>query len=48
MFLSPKTIEHHERNVYRTLGIHSRPELSEAVARLHHGVAHHAGSIAEL
>ena len=34
MFLSPKTIEYHLRNVYRKLGVHSRPELSEAMARL--------------
>ena len=27
MFLSPKTIEYHLRNIYRKLGIHSRPEL---------------------
>jgi DNA-binding CsgD family transcriptional regulator len=35
MFFSPKTIEYHLRNVYRKLGVHSRPELAEAVARLH-------------
>ena len=34
MFLSPKTIEYHLRNVYRKLGVHSRPELSEAMTRL--------------
>ena len=35
MFLSPKTIEYHLRNVYRKLGIHSREELSDVMARLH-------------
>jgi DNA-binding CsgD family transcriptional regulator len=35
MFLSPKTIEYHLRNVYRKLAVRSRPELTEAVARLH-------------
>ena len=34
MFLSPKTIEYHLRNVYRKLAVRSRPELSQAVARL--------------
>ena len=33
MFLSPKTIEYHLRNVYRKLGVRSREELSEAMAR---------------
>src|SRR5207244_4380040 len=34
MFLSPKTIEYHLRNIYRKLDVRSRPELSDAVARL--------------
>ena len=32
MFLSPKTIEYHVRNVYRKLGVRSRPELAHALA----------------
>jgi DNA-binding CsgD family transcriptional regulator len=35
MFLSPKTIEYHLRNVYRKLGVRSRAELSQAMERLH-------------
>ena len=34
MFLSPKTIEYHLRHVYQKLGVRSRPELADAVARL--------------
>jgi DNA-binding CsgD family transcriptional regulator len=34
MFLSPKTIEYHLRNVYRKLDVRSRAELSESMARL--------------
>src|SRR6202035_4403806 len=32
MFLSPKTIEYHLRHVYLKLGIHSREELTRAMA----------------
>jgi DNA-binding CsgD family transcriptional regulator len=35
MFLSPKRIEHHLRNVDRKLDVRSRAELSESMARLH-------------
>jgi len=34
LFLSPKTIGHHLRNVYRNLAIGSRRELAAAMARL--------------
>jgi DNA-binding CsgD family transcriptional regulator len=34
LFLSPKTIEYHLRNVYRKLNVRSRGELADAVGRL--------------
>jgi DNA-binding CsgD family transcriptional regulator len=34
MFLSPKTIEYHLRNVYRKLDVRTRADLAAAVARL--------------
>ena len=33
LFLSPKTIEYHLRHVYMKLGIHSREELAQKIAR---------------
>jgi DNA-binding CsgD family transcriptional regulator len=33
LFLSPKTVEYHLRNVYRKLAIHSRDELTQELAR---------------
>ena len=38
MFLSPKTIEYHLRNIYRKLAIGSRSELVTAMEQLHLGV----------
>jgi DNA-binding CsgD family transcriptional regulator len=38
LFLSPKTIEYHLRNVYRKLDIESRGELKAAMARLTAGL----------
>src|SRR5271165_1269781 len=32
LFLSPKTVEYHLRHVYQKLGIHSRDELTQALA----------------
>ena len=34
LFLSPKTIEYHLRNIYRKLEVGSRSELTSAMARL--------------